>query len=264
MAAGTDAQVARDAMIRTAMYSVGTVPFQLAIGMTLAYFLFYEVKFGKGLFRLIYFMPYITPQVATATIFTVIFSLSATGLANQFLDTMGITPQLWLQESDGVVQVAYEELFGGDGDHVPAAFEGPSLALLTVILFNIWVYAGYNAVIFLAGLGAIPGELYEAARVDGAGRWAAFRHITFPLLSPVTFFLSILAIIGTFKAFGSVYVIKNPYNDYADTFTILIFDSLFRENNRGYASSLAFVLFGVIMILTLIQTRLSRGRVFYG
>lgn len=264
MMAGTEAIEARDALLRTAMYSLGTVPPQLAIGMLLAYLMFYEVTTGKSIFRLIYFMPYITPQVATATVFTVIFTLRPEGLANQFLGSLGVSPQLWVQEGNGVFRIIYQEVFKGNPAHIPPFFQGPSLALVTVILFNIWVYTGYNAVIFLAGLGSIPGELYEAARVDGAGRWSAFRHITFPLLSPVTFFLSMLSIIGTFKAFGSVYVIKEQNNTYADTLTIQIFDTLFRNNNRGYAASLAFVLFGVIMILTLVQNRLSKNRVFYG
>ncbi len=264
MMAGTEAIEARDALVRTAMYSLGTVPAQLTIGMLLAYLMFYEVGLGKGMFRLVYFMPYVTPQVATATVFVVIFSSRPESLANQAFNLLGIESQLWLKESNGIIRVLYDQIFGGDPSHIPAVFQGPSLALFTVIMFNIWVYAGYNAVIFLAGLGAIPSELYEAARVDGAGRWAAFRHITFPLLSPVTFFMSILSIIGTFKSFGSVFVIKDEANNYADTFTIEIFETLFRENNRGYASALAFVLFGVILILTVVQNRLSRERVFYG
>lgn len=263
MLAGTDAIDTRDALVRTALYSIGTVPVQLALGMVLAYLMFYEVTVGKSMFRLFYFMPYIAPQIATATVFTVIFSLRPEGLANQFLGLFGVEEQLWLKEGNGVLRVTYEVL-GGDPAHVPAIFQGPSLALLTVILFNIWVYAGYNAVIFLAGLGSIPGELYEAARVDGAGRWAAFRNITFPLLSPVTFFLSMLGIIGTFKAFGSVYVLRDADNDYVDTITIRIFNVLQEQGNQGYAASLAFVLFAVILLLTLAQNRLSRDRVFYG
>lgn len=262
--AGQDAIDARDALIRTALYSLGTVPTQLALGMLLAYLMFYEVTTGKGIFRLIYFMPYITPQIATATVFTVIFSIRESSLANQFLNLFGISDQRWLKEGNGIFRIFYNEVLNGNPAHIPDLFQGPSLALATVILFNIWVYSGYNSVIFLAGLGAIPGELYEAARVDGAGRWAAFRHITFPLLSPVTFFLSILSIIGTFKAFGSVYVIRDQDNNYADTFTVTIFQALNFKHNNGYAAALAFVLFAVIMVLTLAQNRLSRERVFYG
>jgi multiple sugar transport system permease protein len=263
MLAGDDAVATRDALVKTALYSIGTVPIQLALGMGLAYLMFYEVSVGKSMFRLFYFMPYIAPQIATATVFTVIFKARPEALANQFLGFFGIKDQLWLQEGSGLFRVGYE-ILGGDPSRVPAVFQGPSLALLTVILFNIWVYAGYNAVIFLAGLGSIPGELYEAAKVDGAGRWAAFRNITFPLLSPVTFFLSMLGIIGTFKAFGSVYVLRVRGNDYVDTITIRIFKVLQEQGNKGYAASLAFVLFAVILLLTLAQNRLSRDRVFYG
>ena len=263
MLAGDDAIATRDALVKTALYSIGTVPVQLALGMGLAYLMFYEVTVGKSMFRLFYFMPYIAPQIATATVFTVIFKARPEALANKFLGFFGVKDQLWLQEGSGVFRVIYD-IFGGDPSHLPAVFQGPSLALLTVILFNIWVYAGYNAVIFLAGLGSIPGELYEAAKVDGAGRWAAFRNITFPLLSPVTFFLSMLGIIGTFKAFGSVYVLRARGNDYVDTITIRIFKVLQEQGNKGYAASLAFVLFAVILLLTLAQNRLSRDRVFYG
>ena len=262
--AGQDAIEVRNSLVRTATFSLGTVPPQLMIGILLAYLLFYEIGIGKGLYRLIYFMPYITPQVATAAIFTVIFSLEATGLANQFLGLVGIDELLWLKESKGITQVIYE-ILGGDPTHVPRILEGPSLALTTVILFNIWVYAGYNAVIFLAGLGAIPGELYEAAKVDGAGRWSAFRHITFPLLSPVTFFLSMLSIIGTFRAFGSVAVLgRTAIGEEVDTLTVKMFNELYRANNPGYAASLAFILFAVIVMLTITQNQLARDRVFYG
>lgn len=262
--AGRDALDARDALVRTAIFSLGTVPPQLMLGLALAYALFYEINLGKGLFRLVYFMPYITPRIATAAIFTVIFSLEPTSLANQVLGFFGIDSLLWLKEPRGIVQIIYD-ILGGDDSHVPAILEGPTLALTTVILFNIWVYAGYNAVIFLAGLGSIPGELYEAAKVDGAGRWSAFRHITLPLLSPVTFFLTMLSIIGTFRAFGSVYVLQSQAAPKeVDTLTVRIFEELQDNSNPGYAASLAFILFAVIIVLTLTQNRLAKDRVFYG
>ena len=84
----------------------------------------------------------------------------------------------------------------------------PSMALVSVILYNIWVYVGYDTVIFLAGLSAIPQAYYEAAEIDGAGHWVQFRHITVPLLSPTTFFLSMVAVIGTFKAFNHIYIMR--------------------------------------------------------
>lgn len=263
--AGREANDTFNALLRTAMYSVMTVPVQLALGMFLAYLLFSEIRGGKSLFRVIYFMPYIAPSVATSTVFLVIFSLNQNSLANQTLRIFGMEPLLWLKEPNGIVRIFYQQVLGGDPLNIPAALQGPSLALFTVILYNIWVFAGYNTVVFLAGLGAIPGELYEAAEVDGAGRWARFRSITLPLLSPTTFFLSMLSIIGTFKAFSHIYVLREQaVGKEIDTMSIHIFNTLYSSNDPGYAAALAFILFGVILILTLVQNRLAKEQVFYG
>ncbi|NLX08052.1 MAG: sugar ABC transporter permease [Chloroflexi bacterium] len=263
--AGREARDTYDATMRTAMYSLGTVPVQLGLGLLLAYLLFSEVRWGKGLFRVIYFMPYIAPSVATATVFLVIFSLNENSLANQGLGLLGLDPLRWLKEPEGIVRLFYSRILGGDSVNIPAALQGPSLALTTVILYNIWVFAGYNAVVFLAGLGSIPTELYEAAEVDGAGRWARFRNITLPLLSPTTFFLSMLSVIGTFKAFSHIYVLRNQaVGKEIDTMSVHIFQQLYAANDPGYAAALAFSLFGMILILTLVQNRLAREQVFYG
>lgn len=262
---GRESRETFDSLVRTAMYSFFTVPVQLALGLALAYLLFSEVGWGKGIYRVIYFMPYIAPSVATSTVFLVIFSNNPTSLANRTLGLLGIDPLLWLQEPKGIVRVFYEKVLGGEALHIPSALQGPSLALFTVILYNIWVFAGYNSVVFLAGLGAIPGELYEAAEVDGAGRWARFRNITLPLLSPTTFFLSMLSIIGTFKAFTHIYVLRRTaVGKELDTMSVHIFENLYSANDPGYAAALAFTLFGVILILTLVQNRLTREQVFYG
>lgn len=263
--AGREASDTFNALMRTAMYSIGTVPVQLALGLFLAYLLFSEISWGKSLYRVIYFMPYIAPSVATATVFIVIFKLDDTSLANQILRLFGQEPVTWLKEPAGIVRLFYKNVLGGDPLHIPSALQGPSLALTTVILYNIWVFAGYNAVIFLAGLGAIPGELYEAAEVDGAGRWSRFRNITLPLLSPTTFFLSMLSIIGTFKAFTHIYVLRDQATGKEiDTMSVHIFQQLYAANDPGYAAALAFVLFAVILVLTLIQNRVTREQVFYG
>jgi len=263
--AGREADDTFNALVRTAMYSLGTVPIQLGLGLVLAYLLFSEIDWGKSLFRVIYFMPYIAPSVATATVFLVIFKLDDTSLANQVLQFFGLEPVKWLKEPAGIVRLFYGNILGGDPLNIPSALQGPSLALTTVILYNIWVFAGYNAVIFLAGLGAIPGELYEAAEVDGAGRWSRFRNITLPLLSPTTFFLSMLSIIGTFKAFTHIYVLRDQATGKEiDTMSVHIFQQLYAANDPGYAAALAFVLFAVILVLTLVQNRLAREQVFYG
>jgi multiple sugar transport system permease protein len=262
---GRETEEAVDALNRTAMYAIGTVPIQLALGLFLAYLLFSEISWGKSLFRVIYFMPYIAPSVATSTVFLVIFRLEPGSLANRVVGLFGMEPQTWLKEPTGVIRLFYANVLGGNPLNIPETLAGPSLALLTVILYNIWVFAGYNAVVFLAGLGAIPGELYEAAEVDGAGRWARFRSITLPLLSPTTFFLSMLSIIGTFKAFTHIYVLRGQATGKeVDTMSVHIFNTLYSANDPGYAAALAFTLFGVILVLTAVQNRLAREQVFYG
>ncbi|MGQ9848498.1 MAG: ABC transporter permease subunit [Aggregatilineaceae bacterium] len=262
---GRETQEAMDALSRTAMYSLGTVPVQLALGLFLAYLLFSEVKLGKSLYRVIYFMPYIAPSVATSAVFLVIFRMDASSLANRALGLFGIGPLTWLKEPQGIFRIFYEQVLGGNPLSIPDSLAGPSLALTSVILYNIWVFSGYNAVVFLAGLGAIPRELYEAAEVDGAGRWSRFRNITLPLLSPTTFFLSMLSVIGTFKAFAHIYVLRGQATGKEiDTMTVHIFQVLYAANDPGYAAALAFSLFGVILVLTMVQNRLTREQVFYG
>src|SRR5690606_18049121 len=122
---------------------------------------------------------------------------------NLGLQAVGVDPQNWLLEPRGIFQL----MFGPD---IPAVLAGPSLALVVIMIYTVWTYIGYDTVIFLAGLGNIPGELYEAARIDGASGWGLFRHITLPLLSPTTFFLSLIAIIGTFQAFTQIWIMRTP------------------------------------------------------
>jgi len=243
----------------TVYYSVGTVPFQLGISLILANLLFQNIR-GKGLFRLIYFLPYITPAVAAAAVFRVFFSGRPTAPMNSLLNLFGVQPQLWLDQPKGIFQI----LAGGGADF-PAWAAGPSLALVVIIIFNIWSYVGYDTVIFLAGLGGIPGELYEAAAIDGAGRWSQFRHITLPLLSPTTYFLTLLAVIGTFKAFNHVWVLRSGAAlGTVDTASLVIFNEFNRNTRYGYAAALALLLLVVIVILTLVNNRIAEKRVFYG
>ena len=243
----------------TVFYSVGTVPFQLGISLVLATLLFQEIR-GKSLYRLIYFMPYITPAVATAAVFRTFFSGRPNAPINSLFRLIGAKPLMWLDEPKGIVEM----ILGPNAD-LGGWLAGPSLALVVIIVFNIWSYVGYDTVIFLAGLGGIPGELYEAAAIDGASRWDQFRHVTLPLLSPTTYFLTLLAVIGTFKAFNHVWVLRSSAAlGTTDTVSIVIFSEFNRNTRYGYAASLAFVLLGVILILTIINNKIAEERVFYG
>lgn len=245
----------------TIFFSLGTVPIQLAIAMLLANLLYQNIRL-KGFFRVIFFIPYIAPAVATAGIFEAIFSIRATSFANLPLSLLGLPPLAWLKEGEAALVVLGETL---GIDALTAISWGPSLALLVVILYNIWVYVGYDTVIFLAGLGNIPSTLYEAAKIDGAGRWSLFRHITLPLLSPTTYFLSVISVIGTFKAFNGIWVLRDTDAlGTVDTASVYFFQTFFRGSRFGYATSMAVVLFVIILVLYLVQNRIAARKVFYG
>ncbi len=245
-----------NSLVITLYYAIGTVPLEIILGMVLAYILFQHIQ-GKEIYRMVYFLPYITPTVSTAVVFQIIFSSRDTSIANMVLGILGIDPLKWRFEPKPVTQLL--------GLNIQGFLAGPSLALVTIILFGIWTYVGYNAVIFLAGLGNIPQEIYEAAEIDGANRFDMFRHITMPLLSPVTFYLSLVAFIGTFKAFNHIYVLRVPSaQDSVITASIRIFDSFYKANMYGVATAQAIVLFLVILGLTFVQNKIMGERVFYG
>jgi len=244
----------------TIFYSLGTVPFQLSISLFLAVLLFQQLA-GSELFRMLFFLPYVTPFVASAAVFKQMFSIRPQAPVNRVLQLIGIAPQRWIQEPTGIFKL----LAGHFGQTIPAWAEGPSQALVVVMIFSIWVYVGYDTVIYLAGLGNISTELTEAAEIDGAGRWQVFRHIIFPLLSPTTYFLSLIAVIGTFKAFSHIWVMRHELSlGTVDTFSVTIFLEFYDKVRYGYASALAFVLFAIILGLTVINNRLQGSRVFYG
>jgi multiple sugar transport system permease protein len=241
----------------TFYYAIGSVPIQLAIALVLAYILFQKIR-GQELFRMIFFLPYVTPVIATALVFRTIFGVRDTSIANRFLTALGWEPQKWLFESKPFVEVMF-------GWQVEGFFAGPSMALVAIIMFGIWTYVGYNTVIFLAGLGSIPTDVYEAAEIDGAGQWQLFRYITVPLLSPVTFYLSLIGFIGTFKAFNHIFVMMQPSaQDSVITASVSIFNTFYKGSQFGYASTQAILLLGIILFLTYAQNKIFGERVFYG
>jgi len=244
----------------TIFYSLGTVPFQLTFSLFLAILLFQKLA-GSELFRMLYFLPYVTPTVASAAIFRQLFSNRYQAPINQMLLKLGFEPLQWVREPSGIFTMLAESL----NFSLPDWAAGPSLALVVIMIYSIWTFIGYNTVIYLAGLGNISMELVEAAKIDGAGRWEIFRHITLPLLSPTTYFLSMLAIIGTFKAFNHIWVMRQGSAlGTTDTFSVVIFTEFFEKLRFGYASALAFVLFAVILSLTYVNNRIQGSRVFYG
>jgi multiple sugar transport system permease protein len=264
----------------TVFFSFGTVPVQLTIALFLSVILFQKLR-GASIFRVIFFLPYVTPMLASITVFQWLFSEREVGPINQILHLIGLDSQRWLRESNGILSMLADALgvsnypeslipgwFPEDltillGDWLP----GPSQALLVVIMHSIWMFVGYNVVIYLAGLGNIPTELTEAAEIDGANKWDVFRHVTFPLLSPTTYFLSLIAVMGTFKAFNTIWLLRQSVGTALgsiETFSVVIFEEFFIKTRYGYASAMAFVLFAIILILTFLNNRIQGSRVFYG
>jgi multiple sugar transport system permease protein len=244
----------------TVFYATGTIPFQLSIALVLAYLLFQNVR-GREFFRVVYFLPYVTPAVASAAVFRLMFGPRASSPVNALITLLGGEPQKWLMEPRGVFLLLGRSL----GVEVPGWATGPSLALVVIIIYSIWTYVGYDTVIYLAGLGNISNEINEAAAIDGASRWQIFRYITLPLLSPTTYFLSLIAVIGTFKAFNHIYVMRDTMAlGTVDTFSVAIFDEFFNRTRFGYASAMAFVLFAIILALTYANNKIQGSRVFYG
>ncbi len=243
-------------LVITLFYAFGTIPLQIALALFLAVLLHQQLR-GRTLFRILFFLPYITPLVASAVVFGVIFSARETSLANTLVTQLGLPAQAWLAEPRPLTDLWGLEL--------PGLWAGPSQALVTIIIFGVWTYVGWNVVVFLAGLGDIPQDLYEAAEIDGAGSAARFWNVTLPLLSPVTFYLVLLGFIGTFQAFSHLYVMRTPFaQDSVDTASLVIFDSFYRSNNFSLAAAQSIILFLLILGFTLFQQRALGRRVFYG
>jgi len=243
----------------TVFFSAGTVPAQLTLSLFLAILLFQKLR-GSEFFRMVFFLPYVTPFIASAAIFRQIFANRDTALINLLLRGLGGDALAWLQESKGVNLLIAESL----GITLPSWAAGPSLALVVVMIHAIWTYVGYDIVIYLAGLGNIPTEMNDAAAIDGASKWEIFRYITFPLLSPTTYFLSLVSIIGTLKAFATLWVFREGLAlGTTDTFSVAIFLEFFDKLRYGYASAMAFVLFAIILGLTVINNKFQGSKVFY-
>ena len=188
----------------------------------------------KGLFRTIYFMPVVTTMVAVAIVWRYLLH-PRYGLINAGLGSVGLPAVDWL------------------GD--------PHWAMPAIILLAVWKNFGYNMLIFIAGLQAIPDELYEAAELDGAGARARFRHVTLPSLGPTFLFVGVMTMIGQFQIFAEPYVMTQggPLRSTV-TVVLLMYEQGFRWWRMGLATSIAFVLFVVTLAATLIQLRLQAER----
>lgn len=258
-------------LLVTLNYVLATVPVTIALAFAFASLLSGKIA-GRGFLRTIYFLPHVTSSAAIAVVFAWMFSTQA-GIVNAGLQALGLPTQKWLDDPLPFAKRVAQG-FGTHGlDRVPDLAAGPSTALVVIILFTVWSALGFNIVVYLAGLTAGPPELYEAARLDGANRWTMLRRITWPLITPSTFFLLVYDTIGAFQAFTPIYTLTRRSGigtgsvggplDSTMTITVYIFRNFYeRANSVGYAA-VSFLLFFIMLGLTLVQFRLVGRRVHY-
>jgi multiple sugar transport system permease protein len=220
----------------TIRYAIFSVPLGIMASLGIALLLNTQIK-GIPIFRTFFYLPSLVPAVASAVLWGWIFN-AENGILNLVLRTFGFGVPQWLQDE--------------------------KWTLPAFILMSLWGAGGGRMVIFLAGLQGISPTYYEAAKIDGAGVFQQFRHITMPLLSPVMFFNVILGVIGSFQVFTQAYVMTNGGPNNASLFYALyLFRNAFEYFKLGKASAMAWVLFAILLALTAVQFRVSKRWVHY-
>ncbi|KQM52113.1 MULTISPECIES: carbohydrate ABC transporter permease [unclassified Sphingomonas] len=216
----------------TALFAVLGVPMAIGASLAVALLLNDATVRWKPLWRVLLFAPYVTSIVATAVVWRFLFN-ERSGLLNRALATIGIAPVDWL---------------GNPHTSIPA-----------ILIFVTWKIFGYNMIVFTAALSAVPQDLMEAARLDGAGRWGRFRHVTLPAIGPTLLLAAVMSVAGFLQIFAEPYVMTlgGPAQS-TTTILYFMFDEGFKWWNLGQASAVAFVLFLMILVLTMVQTRIGR------
>jgi multiple sugar transport system permease protein len=223
------------ALRNTALFLFVGGPLTLGVALAAALLIQSPLARFKGVFRTIYFAPYVTTLVAVAVVFRYLYH-PRFGLIDRGLALLGIAPIDWL------------------GD--------PRWAMPAIILLAVWKNFGYATILLVAGLQSIPETLYEAARIDGAGAWQTFRRVTLPMLFPTLLFLGVITTIGYFQFFAEPYVMTDGGKPLNATLSVglLMYKAGFRWWNMGYAAAVAFVLFAIVLALTGVQFALARRR----
>lgn len=211
------------------VYSLTTVPLTIAFSLSLAMMLNRKL-YGGGFFKTVYFFPNLTSMVAVGCVWLQIFA-TKNGPVNQLLTAIGI-------------------------ENPPKWFWATSTALASIVIVVVWKQAGYYMILFLGGLKNIPSDLYEAAKMDGAGPWQTFRKVTWPMLSPTTFMVTILTFIASFQVFDIINVTTEGGPGRATRVLVMeIYDQAFKYSKMGYGSAIGYFLFLIVFVITLIQWR---------
>ncbi|MFA7289138.1 MAG: sugar ABC transporter permease [Melioribacteraceae bacterium] len=223
-----------DVLKNTLIYTIGTVPLNMIVSLMIAYGLNQKLK-GKKFLRTLFFAPVVVSPVAAALIWRWLYDPNF-GLINYSLGAVGIDAINWLND--------------------------PSAAMFALIGMGVWKTFGTNMVLFAAGLNAIPESYYEAATIDGAGAWSKFWNITIPLLSPTTFFIMVMSMIGSFQVFDIVYVLTSggPLGS-TKVLVFYIYEYAFKfTGEMGYASAVSYTLFALLFILTMVQVKFLKNK----
>lgn len=226
-----------EALKNTILFIVGYLPIVVVLSLGIAILLNSKVK-GVNVFRGLFFLPVITSWVAVSMIWK--------GLLN---------PEF------GVIN-SIIEAFGGTG---PAWLQNPSFVIPAVIMVSVWKDVGFLSIIFLGGLQGISQEYYEASRIDGANKWHQFKSITLPLLSPTTFYALIITIINSFQVFDQIWIMTSgePTADLVPVMVTEIYKNSFQYQKMGYATALSWILFLIIIAVTIFQNVMQKKWVYY-
>jgi multiple sugar transport system permease protein len=231
------------ALRNTGVYVAGVVPIGICLSLLLAVTIDQKIRF-KNFYKMMFFMPVATSVVAVSVIWKWLFAGEKYGLINHWLMKIGINPVDWLVS--------------------------PTWTLPAIMIMSIWAGLGYNMILFLAGLQTIPQTLYEVADIDGAGAWRKFWHITLPLLRPTLLFVLIMSVINSFQVFDQVYIMTGGTGegvggvlDCALSLVAYLYEKGFQRFEMGYASAIAYILFGIIFIVTWINLKVVRSRFEY-
>lgn len=217
----------RIALVNTIYYTVVTVPLTLGLALFLAILMNKKLK-GRVFFRSVLFFPYVASLVAVAVVWMALFNPDR-GPVNSLLMAIGISnPPRWAAST--------------------------TWAMPTIIGLTVWKGMGYYMIVYLAALQGVSNELYEAASLDGANKWQLFRHITWPSVTPTTFFIIMMLMVATFKSYDIMYITtQGGPGEATKVLAYHIFNSAFVNSEFGYASAIAMVLLSIIVVATLIQ-----------
>jgi multiple sugar transport system permease protein len=228
----------RQVLGNTLLYTLLFAPLSVVCSLLLALLVNQRLR-GITFFRTVFFFPVVTSMVAVAVVWS------------------------WLYNPEfGLINFVLREVFGVDG---PNWLLSTSWAMPAIAIMSVWKGIGYNMLIFLAGLQSIPESLHEAAMIDGAGPARRFLRITLPMLSPTTFFVVVITLIGSFQIFEQTYTMTQggPANTTL-TLSYFIFQNAFQYFRMGYATAMAYLLFAITLVVTVAQFRLQKRWVFYG